>query len=121
MWSDKLDINSSGCVGLQDSQVIVNTKPLACITDKLDINSNIGVGIYYGFMTAFTISPGFIFVVHVGVLEKESQKQIATMTGFHYGTVRATHINLLSAASPTSIAKMEREISCKRISLHAHA
>lgn len=62
--------------------------------------------IYYGFMTAFIVSPGYIFVVHVGIFEKESQKQIATMTDFHYGTIHAKHINLLSAASPTSIAKM---------------
>lgn len=56
--------------------------------------------IYYGFMTAFIVSPGYIFVVHVGIFEKESQKQIATMTGFHYGTIHAKHIKSIIGRFP---------------------
>nr|YP_009994280.1 Ycf1 protein [Cuscuta nitida]QNP08407.1 Ycf1 protein [Cuscuta nitida] len=51
------------------------------------INSVVVVGLYYGFLTAFSIKPSYLFLLRALVLEKETNtnKRVAATTGFIMG------------------------------------
>nr|QHN54992.1 Ycf1 [Anchomanes hookeri]QHN55004.1 Ycf1 [Anchomanes hookeri] len=49
------------------------------------INSVVIVGLYYGFMTTFSIGPSYFFLLRAWVIEEESEKQISATTGFLMG------------------------------------
>jgi hypothetical protein len=48
-------------------------------------NSVVGVGLYYGFLTTFSVGPGIFLVLRAQVIENESEKRIAALTGFILG------------------------------------
>nr|YP_009759290.1 Ycf1 [Spathiphyllum patulinervum]QIQ48490.1 Ycf1 [Spathiphyllum patulinervum] len=49
------------------------------------INSVVIVGLYYGFMTTFSIGPSYLFLLRAWVMEERSEKQISATTGFIMG------------------------------------
>nr|YP_009759458.1 Ycf1 [Stenospermation multiovulatum]QIQ48658.1 Ycf1 [Stenospermation multiovulatum] len=49
------------------------------------INSVVIVGLYYGFMTTFSIGPSYLFLLRAGVMEEGSEKQISATTGLIMG------------------------------------
>nr|QCL17975.1 hypothetical chloroplast RF19 [Geosiris aphylla] len=51
------------------------------------INSGVGVGLYYGFMTTFSIGPSFLFLLRtrVMVMEEGTGKEVSATTGFITG------------------------------------
>nr|YP_009758364.1 hypothetical chloroplast RF19 [Vavilovia formosa]QIN90170.1 hypothetical chloroplast RF19 [Vavilovia formosa] len=49
------------------------------------LNSALGIGLYYGFLTSFSIGPSYIFLIRARVMEKGSETEIAATTGFITG------------------------------------
>nr|YP_010205728.1 YCF1 [Pinellia pedatisecta]UAX04072.1 YCF1 [Pinellia pedatisecta] len=49
------------------------------------MNSVVIVGLYYGFMTTFSIRPSFLFLLRAWVMEEGTEKQISATTGFIMG------------------------------------
>lgn len=49
------------------------------------INSVVIVGLYYGFMTTFSIGPSYLFLLRAWVMEEGTEKQISATTGFIMG------------------------------------
>nr|QWL17353.1 hypothetical chloroplast RF19 [Plantago lanceolata] len=49
------------------------------------INSVVVVGLYYGFLTTFSIGPSYLFLLRAQVMEEGSEKKVAATTGFISG------------------------------------
>nr|QUB02314.1 hypothetical chloroplast RF19 [Murdannia edulis] len=49
------------------------------------INSVVVVGLYYGFLTTFSIGPSYLFLLRARVIEEGTEKEIAATTGFIAG------------------------------------
>nr|YP_010428441.1 hypothetical protein RF1 [Dicranostigma leptopodum]USN94353.1 hypothetical protein RF1 [Dicranostigma leptopodum] len=49
------------------------------------INSAAVVGLYYGFLTAFSIGPSYILLLQARVMEKGTEKEVSAITGFLMG------------------------------------
>ncbi|XP_047260657.1 uncharacterized mitochondrial protein AtMg00370-like [Capsicum annuum] len=49
------------------------------------INSVIVVGLYYGFLTTFSIGPSYIFLLRALVMEEETEKKVSATTSFIIG------------------------------------
>ncbi|YP_004769992.1 hypothetical chloroplast RF19 (chloroplast) [Wolffia australiana] len=49
------------------------------------LNSVVIVGLYYGFMTTFSIGPSYLFLLRAWVMEEGTEKQISATTGFIMG------------------------------------
>nr|YP_009486934.1 hypothetical protein RF1 [Tylosema fassoglense]YP_009486946.1 hypothetical protein RF1 [Tylosema fassoglense]AWB13157.1 hypothetical protein RF1 [Tylosema fassoglense]AWB13169.1 hypothetical protein RF1 [Tylosema fassoglense] len=45
------------------------------------MNSVVVVGLYYGFLTTFSIGPSYFFLLRAGVLEEGTEKKVAATTG----------------------------------------
>nr|YP_010159274.1 hypothetical chloroplast RF19 [Philenoptera violacea]QRG31553.1 hypothetical chloroplast RF19 [Philenoptera violacea] len=49
------------------------------------INSIVVVGLYYGFLTTFSIGPSYLFLLREGVMEEGTEKKVSATTGFITG------------------------------------
>nr|UUA65861.1 hypothetical protein RF1 [Parnassia trinervis]UUA70486.1 hypothetical protein RF1 [Parnassia filchneri] len=49
------------------------------------INSVVVVGLYYGFLTTFSIGPSYIFLLRARVMEEGTEKKVSATTGFITG------------------------------------
>nr|YP_010467796.1 Ycf1 protein [Ruta chalepensis]UVF30143.1 Ycf1 protein [Ruta chalepensis]UVF33468.1 Ycf1 protein [Ruta graveolens] len=49
------------------------------------INSVVVVGLYYGFMTTFSIGPSYLFLLRARVMEEGTKKKVSATTGFIAG------------------------------------
>ncbi|XP_039131823.1 LOW QUALITY PROTEIN: protein TIC 214-like [Dioscorea cayenensis subsp. rotundata] len=49
------------------------------------INSVVVVGLYYGFLTTFSIGPSYLFLLRARVMEEGTEKEVSTITGFITG------------------------------------
>nr|YP_011028232.1 hypothetical protein RF1 [Epidendrum porpax]WNS59644.1 hypothetical protein RF1 [Epidendrum porpax] len=49
------------------------------------INSVVVVGLYYGFLTTFSIGPSYLFLLRARVLEEGTEKEVSATTGFIAG------------------------------------
>nr|UUL97973.1 hypothetical chloroplast RF1 [Dianthus chinensis] len=49
------------------------------------INSVVVVGLYYGFMTTFSIGPSYLFLLRTQVMEEGTEKKVSATTGFIMG------------------------------------
>nr|WAJ54226.1 Ycf1 [Zieria arborescens subsp. arborescens] len=49
------------------------------------INSVVVVGLYYGFMTTFSIGPSYLFLLRARVMEEGTEKKVSATTGFIAG------------------------------------
>nr|YP_010724400.1 Ycf1 protein [Nivenia stokoei]WDW31527.1 Ycf1 protein [Nivenia stokoei] len=49
------------------------------------INSVVGVGLYYGFLTTFSIGPSYLFLLRARVMEEGTEKEVSATTGFITG------------------------------------
>nr|QJQ79929.1 hypothetical chloroplast RF19 [Glycyrrhizopsis flavescens] len=49
------------------------------------MNSVIVVGLYYGFLTSFSIGPSYIFLLRTRVMEEGTEKKVSATTGFITG------------------------------------
>nr|YP_009759621.1 hypothetical protein RF1 [Phyllodium pulchellum]QIQ48821.1 hypothetical protein RF1 [Phyllodium pulchellum] len=49
------------------------------------INSTVVVGLYYGFLTTFSIGPSYLFLLRARVVEEGTEKKISATTGFITG------------------------------------
>nr|UDP58725.1 hypothetical chloroplast RF19 [Dracaena serrulata] len=49
------------------------------------INSVVVVGLYYGFLTTFSIGPSYIFLLRARVMEEGTEKEVSATTGFITG------------------------------------
>nr|YP_004940625.1 hypothetical protein RF1 [Neottia nidus-avis]AEJ88725.1 hypothetical protein RF1 [Neottia nidus-avis] len=49
------------------------------------INSVVVVGLYYGFLTAFSIGPSYIFLIRARFMDEGTEKEVAATTGFLVG------------------------------------
>nr|YP_010262252.1 hypothetical protein RF1 [Tainia acuminata]UIX21912.1 hypothetical protein RF1 [Tainia acuminata] len=49
------------------------------------INSVVVVGLYYGFMTTFSIGPSYLFLLRARVMEEGTEKEVSATTGFIAG------------------------------------
>nr|YP_009582575.1 Ycf1 [Alstroemeria hybrid cultivar]QBK84197.1 Ycf1 [Alstroemeria hybrid cultivar] len=49
------------------------------------INSAIVVGLYYGFLTTFSIGPSYLFLLRARVMEEGTEKEVSATTGFITG------------------------------------
>ena len=49
------------------------------------INSVVVVGLYYGFLTTFSIGPSYLFLLRARVMEEGTQKKVSATTGFIVG------------------------------------
>ena len=54
-------------------------------------NSVVVVGLYYGFLTTFSIGPSYIFLLRAQVMEESISNN-----RFDYGTAHDVHIDLIS-------------------------
>ena len=49
------------------------------------INSVVLVGLYYGFLTTFSIGPSYLFLLRARVMEEGTEKEVSATTGFITG------------------------------------
>ena len=49
------------------------------------INSIVVVGLYYGFLTTFSIGPSYLFLLRARVMEEGTEKKVSATTGFITG------------------------------------
>nr|YP_010513515.1 hypothetical protein Ycf1 [Cleobulia coccinea]UXL85086.1 hypothetical protein Ycf1 [Cleobulia coccinea] len=49
------------------------------------MNSLVLIGLYYGFLTTFSIGPSYLFLIQARVMEEETEKKISATTGFITG------------------------------------
>ena len=49
------------------------------------INSVVVVGLYYGFLTTFSIGPSYLFLLRARVMEEGTEKKVSATTGFIMG------------------------------------
>nr|QBZ77952.1 hypothetical chloroplast RF1 [Ranzania japonica] len=49
------------------------------------LNSVVVVGLYYGFLTTFSIGPSYLFLLRTRVMEEGTEKEVAATTGFIMG------------------------------------
>nr|WGV33887.1 Ycf1 protein [Cedrela odorata]WGV33973.1 Ycf1 protein [Cedrela odorata] len=49
------------------------------------INSVVVVGLYYGFLTTFSIGPSYLFLLRARVMEEGTEKKVSATTGFIAG------------------------------------
>nr|WAX37822.1 hypothetical chloroplast RF1 [Phyllanthus niruri subsp. lathyroides] len=49
------------------------------------INSVVVVGLYYGFLTTFSIGPSYLFLLRARVIEEGTEKKVSATTGFITG------------------------------------
>nr|AEX94039.1 hypothetical chloroplast RF19 [Triteleia hyacinthina] len=49
------------------------------------INSVVVVGLYYGFLTTFSIGPSYLFLLRARVMEEGTEKEVSATTGFITG------------------------------------
>ncbi|XP_051145777.1 uncharacterized mitochondrial protein AtMg00370-like [Andrographis paniculata] len=49
------------------------------------INSVVVVGLYYGFLTTFSIGPSYLFLLRAEVMEEGTEKKVSARTGFITG------------------------------------
>nr|QYL70353.1 conserved hypothetical protein Ycf1 [Actinidia chinensis] len=49
------------------------------------INSVVVVGLYYGFLTTFSIGPSYFFLLRAHVMQEASEKKVSATTGFIMG------------------------------------
>ncbi|RHN82289.1 putative protein TIC214 [Medicago truncatula] len=49
------------------------------------LNSAIVMGLYYGFLTTFSIGPSYLFLIRARVMDKGTETEIAATTGFITG------------------------------------
>nr|YP_009730640.1 hypothetical protein RF1 [Psammosilene tunicoides]QHU77276.1 hypothetical protein RF1 [Psammosilene tunicoides] len=49
------------------------------------INSVVVVGLYYGFLTTFSIGPSYLFLLRAQVMEEGTEKKVSATTGFIMG------------------------------------
>nr|YP_009652230.1 hypothetical chloroplast RF19 [Lespedeza davurica]QDA22070.1 hypothetical chloroplast RF19 [Lespedeza davurica] len=49
------------------------------------INSIVVMGLYYGFLTTFSIGPSYLFLLRARVVEEGTEKKISATTGFITG------------------------------------
>nr|YP_009657396.1 hypothetical chloroplast RF1 [Medicago monspeliaca]QCO74373.1 hypothetical chloroplast RF1 [Medicago monspeliaca] len=49
------------------------------------LNSAIVIGLYYGFLTTFSIGPSYLFLIRARVMDKGTETEIAATTGFITG------------------------------------
>nr|YP_009569082.1 hypothetical protein RF1 [Ancistrocladus tectorius]QBC66339.1 hypothetical protein RF1 [Ancistrocladus tectorius] len=49
------------------------------------INSVVVVGLYYGFLTTFSIGPSYLFLLRAQVMEEPTEKKVSATTGFFMG------------------------------------
>nr|YP_009234782.1 hypothetical chloroplast RF1 [Sabia yunnanensis]AMD08499.1 hypothetical chloroplast RF1 [Sabia yunnanensis] len=49
------------------------------------INSVVVVGLYYGFLTTFSIGPSYLFLLRARVMEEGTEKEVSSTTGFITG------------------------------------
>ncbi|EPS74517.1 hypothetical protein M569_00234, partial [Genlisea aurea] len=49
------------------------------------IQSVIVVGLYYGFLTTFSIGPSYLFLLRAQVMEEGTEKKVSATTGFIIG------------------------------------
>ena len=49
------------------------------------INSVVVVGLYYGFLTTFSIGPSYLFLLRARVMEEGTEKRVSATTGFIMG------------------------------------
>nr|YP_009689090.1 Ycf1 [Trillium govanianum]QEL51826.1 Ycf1 [Trillium govanianum] len=49
------------------------------------INSVVVVGLYYGFLTTFSIGPSYLFLLRARVMEEGTEKEVSATTGFLTG------------------------------------
>ncbi|KAL6496624.1 Ycf1p [Orobanche hederae] len=50
-----------------------------------NINSVVVVGLYYGFLTTFSIGPSYLFLLRAQVMEEGTEKKVSATTGFITG------------------------------------
>ncbi|KAL2248087.1 UNVERIFIED_CONTAM: Protein TIC, partial [Sesamum indicum] len=63
------------------------------------INSVVVVGLYYGFLTTFSIGPSYLFLLRAQVMEEGTEKKVSANNWFYYGTAHDVHIDLLCASA----------------------
>nr|QJA26596.1 hypothetical chloroplast RF1 [Trigonella foenum-graecum] len=49
------------------------------------MNSAVVIGLYYGFLSTFSIGPSYLFLIRARVMEKDTETKIAATTGFITG------------------------------------
>ena len=49
------------------------------------INSVVVVGLYYGFLTTFSIGPSYLFLLQAQVMEEGTEKKVSATTDFITG------------------------------------
>ncbi|KVH96917.1 Uncharacterized protein family Ycf1 [Cynara cardunculus var. scolymus] len=64
------------------------------------INSVGVVGLYYRFLTTFSIGPSYLFLLRAHVME-EGEEGISN-NWFYYGTAHNVHIDLLCASASST-------------------
>nr|YP_010620593.1 hypothetical chloroplast RF1 [Phyllanthus niruri]WAX37484.1 hypothetical chloroplast RF1 [Moeroris amara]WAX37738.1 hypothetical chloroplast RF1 [Phyllanthus niruri] len=60
------------------------------------INSVVVVGLYYGFLTTFSMGPSYLFLLRARVIEEGTEKKVSATTGFISGQL----ITLISIYYP---------------------
>ncbi|KAL2225512.1 UNVERIFIED_CONTAM: Protein TIC, partial [Sesamum indicum] len=50
------------------------------------INSVVVVGLYYGFLTTFSIGPSYLFLLRAQVMEEGTEEEGISNNWFYYGT-----------------------------------
>ncbi|KAH0735013.1 hypothetical protein KY285_010720 [Solanum tuberosum] len=78
------------------------------------INSVVVVGLYYGFLTTFSIGPSYLFLLRALVMEEGTEKKVSATTGFITGQLMM-FISIYYAPLHLALGKIPSPILTKKL------
>ncbi|KAH0445488.1 hypothetical protein IEQ34_025419 [Dendrobium chrysotoxum] len=78
------------------------------------INSVVVVGLYYGFLTTFSIGPSYLFLLRARVMEEGTEKEVSATTGFIAGQLMM-FISIYYAPLHLALGRMPSPIVTKKL------
>ncbi|KAL4274328.1 hypothetical protein AHAS_AhasUnG0004000 [Arachis hypogaea] len=61
------------------------------------MNSVVVVGLYYGFLSTFSIGPSYLFLLRARIYARRDREETISNSWVYYGTAHHVHIDLLCA------------------------
>ncbi|KAH0667520.1 hypothetical protein KY285_028765 [Solanum tuberosum] len=80
------------------------------------INSVVVVGLYYGFLTTFSIGPSYLFLLRALVMEEGTEKKVSATTGRIPSPILTKKLKEASKTEERVESEEERDVEIERAS-----
>ncbi|KAH0706225.1 hypothetical protein KY289_011301 [Solanum tuberosum] len=80
------------------------------------INSVVVVGLYYGFLTTFSIGPSYLFLLRALVMEEGTEKKVSATTGKIPSPILTKKLKEASKTEERVESEQQRDVEIERAS-----